>query len=330
MDLNRMTSAEISNLWLHYIRETMAVCVSKYVLKCLKDTDIINTFEFALKLSNNHIKVLKNIFNQEKFPVPNGFTDKDVNLDAPPLFTENFWIIYIYSMAMHGCSLYSLAFNTSSRKDLRDFYYQCMNDAMDLYNMSIDVLISKELYQKSPYFSAPKDVDYITNTGYLTDVFGKQRTLNTIESGNIFFNLKKTNIQKGLMLGFSQVCKSNEVRKFMEKGMQVTNKHIAIFSSLLHENNLRIPKSLESEVTDSSIPPFSDKLMLFHAGALFNFAVTYYSYAAVTSMRADLVVHCETAISRDFKILAQFAHLMIKKRWQEEPPISDERQRVKN
>jgi hypothetical protein len=47
-------------------------------------------------------------------------------------------------------------------------------------------------------------------------------------------------------------------------------------------------------------------------------------------MRADLVVHCETAISRDFKILAQFAHLMIKKRWQEEPPISDERQRVKN
>lgn len=81
---------------------------------------------------------------------------------------------------------------------------------------------------------------------------------------------------------------------------------------------------------DSSIAPFSDKLMLFHAGSLFNIAVTYYSYAAVTSMRADLIVHCETAISRDFKILAQFAHLMIKNQWQEEPPISDDRQRGKS
>lgn len=270
MDLNRMTSAEVSNIWLHYIRETMAVCVSKYALKCVKDTDIIATFEFALKLSDNHIKVLKNLFTQENFPIPNGFTDKDVNLKAPLLFTENFWINYIYGMSMHGCSLYSLAFNTSSRKDLRNFYYQCMNEAMDLYNMSIDVLIAKGLYEKSPYFSTPKEVEYITSIGYLTDVFGKQRQLNTIESGNIFFNLKKTNLQKGLMLGFSNVCKSKEVRKFLENGMKVTNKHIALFSSVLHANNLRIPKSLMSEVTDSTIAPFSDKLMLFHAGALFN------------------------------------------------------------
>lgn len=330
MDKDRLTSAEITNLWIHYIRETMAVCVSKYVLKCVNDTEITSTFQLALKLSNGHIDTLKNIFTKEKFPIPIGFTDKDVNLKAPPLFTDKFWLIYIYGMSMHGCSLYSLAFNSSSRRDIRDFYYQCMNDSMDLYNTSIDVLISKGIYEKSPYFTTPEKVGYITNLSYATDVFGTQRPLNTIESGNIFFNLKKTNLQKGLMLGFSKVSKSKEIRKFLEKGMQVTNKHIGLFSSILKENNLRTPQSLEAEITDSEIAPFSEKLMLFHAGILFNMAVSYYSYAAVPSMRADLIVHCETAISRDFKILAQFMHLLIKNNWQEEPPVSDDRQRVKS
>lgn len=330
MDINRVSSAEITNLWLHYIRETMAVCVSKYVLKCLKDSDIISTYEFALKLSNNHIKILKKFFEQEKFPIPKGFTDEDINLEAPPLFSDNFWLTYLYGMSMHGSQLYTLAFNTSSRKDIRDFYYQCVNDAMDTYNKSIEVQISKGIYEKSPYFSTPKQIELIKSKSYVTDVFGKQRPLNTIESGNIFFNLKKTNLQKGLMLGFGNVCKSDEVRKFMEKAMQVTTKHIGLFSNLLLENNLHIPKSLDSEVTDSTIAPFSDKLMLFHAGALFNMAVSYYSYAAVTSMRADLIVHCETAILRDFKILAQFGKLMIKNKWQEEPPTANDRQRTKN
>ena len=132
VNMNRLCSAEITNLWTHYIRETMAVCVSKYALKCAKDTDIISTFEFALNLSNNHIKKLKEFFIQEEFPIPIGFTEKDVNLNAPPLFTETFWLEYIYGMTMHGSSLYSLAFNSSARKDIRDFYYQCVNDAMNL------------------------------------------------------------------------------------------------------------------------------------------------------------------------------------------------------
>lgn len=213
MDLNRLSSAEITNLWTHYIRETMAICISKYALKCIKDPDIRSTFESALNLSNNHIQKLKNFFTQVNFPIPNGFTDEDVNLNAPPLFSETFWLVYIYGMSMHGSSLFSYAFNTSARQDLRDFYYQCVNETMNLYNTSIDVLISKGLYEKSPYFSTPKKVDYIKNLSYVTDVIGKQRPLNTFESGSIYFNLKKSMLTKSLLLGFSKVCKSNELWK---------------------------------------------------------------------------------------------------------------------
>ena len=181
---------------------------------------------------------------------------------------------------------------------------------------------------KSPYFTTPKQVDYIKNISYVTDVFGKPRPLNSMESGNIYFNLKKSILTKALILGFSKVCKSNDIRKFMENGLQVANKHIGLFSSLLFENNLHVPKSMDSEVTNSSIPPFSDKLMLFHGGNLFSVAVIYYSYAAVMSMRADLIVHCETAISRDFKVLAQYGQLMINNHWLEKPPMADDRKEL--
>jgi len=328
MDINRISSQEITNLWAHYIRETMAVCVSKYVLNCVEDPEIKTIYDFALKLSNQHIQILESLFKQEDFPIPNGFTDEDVHLNAPPLFTDNFWLTYMYGMSMHGSSLYSLSFNTSSRKDLREFYYRCVNDSMDVYNMSIEILISKGLYEKAPYFSSPKKVKYIKSLSYVANVFGNQRPLNTVESGNIFFNLKKSTLQKGLTLGFSKVCQSNDIRRFMENGLKVITKHIGIFSSILTENDLHIPKSLDLEITDSTIAPFSDKLMLFHVGTLFNMAITYYTYAAITSMRADLIVHCETAISRDFKILAQFTNLMIKNQWLEEPPIADDRMKT--
>lgn len=329
MDINRISSQEITNLWAHYIRETMAICVSKYVLSCSKDSEVKKIYDYALKLSIQHIQILKNLFRDEQFPIPKGFTDEDVNLNAPALFSDNFWLSYLYSMSMHGSSLYSLSFNTSSRKDIREFYYQCVNDTMDVYNMSIEVLISKGLYEKAPFYTLPQKVTFITNLGYVADVFGNQRPLNTVESGNIFFNLKKSTLQKGLTLGFSKVCKSKEIRSFMENGLKVITKHIGLFSSILNENNLHVPKSLDLEITDSSIAPFSEKLMLFHVGTLFNMAITYYTYAAVTSMRADLIVHCEAAISRDFKILAQFTRLMIKNQWLEEPPVADDRMKTK-
>lgn len=303
----------------------MAICVSKYALKCIKDPDIISTFEFALNLSNIHIQKLKDLFIAEGFPIPNGFTEEDVNLNAPPLFSEEFWLNYIFGMTTHGSSLFSLAFNSSAREDLRGFYFQCVNDSMNLYNKSIDVLISKGLYRKAPYFSAPQQVNYITNISYVTDFIGKKRPLNSAESGNIYYNLKKSMLAKALILGFSKISKSSEVRKLLEKTLQVANKHIEVFSSVLLENNLHIPKLMDSEVTNSSIAPFSDKLMLFHVGGLFSTAITYYGYATIMSMRADIIAHCETAIARDFKILAQYGQLMIKNQWWEQPPMADDR-----
>ncbi|MEK1832678.1 DUF3231 family protein [Priestia megaterium] len=57
----------------------------------------------------------------------------------------------------------------------------------------------------------------IEHYNYVTDVFGKQRPINTIESGHAYFNLNKTMIAKAMILGFSQVSKNQNVRALLEK-----------------------------------------------------------------------------------------------------------------
>ncbi|WP_216700821.1 DUF3231 family protein [Priestia filamentosa] len=328
MNDDRLTSSEITNLWIQYIRETMAICISNYVLATVKDSEIRTLFKFCLELSEKHFEVLKKFLNKENFPLPIGFTDKDVNLEAPPLFTDLFWLQYIHTMTTHGLSGYSMSFSSSVRKDIRNHYYQCNIDTMEVYNQSIDILLSKGIYERDPYFSTPQNPGFITELGYAIDVLGKKRHLNTMEAGNIYINLRKSIVAKGIILGFQQVTKDKKIRKFMEDGLSLLNKHIGIFSSILHEENLHSPRLLDTHVTDSKMAPFSDKLMLFHAGFMFNLGMVYYSNAMAVSMRVDVITHCESSILRDLKLTTSWGNIMIKKGWIEKPPQANDRKKL--
>ncbi|MBY0200396.1 DUF3231 family protein [Priestia megaterium] len=325
---NYLSSPEISNLWTHYIRETLSVCVNKYMLQTIQDADIHNIFQLALQFSNKHIETLTKLFKQERFPIPKGFTEEDVNLEAPSLFTDVLCLKSLYMMSTHGHNEYSLAFTTSIREDIADFYYQCNLHSMELYKKAKDLLILKQLYQKPPSYLTPKKVKIIKEYSYVTDVFGKHRPMNSVESGNIYFNLNKAMIAKALILGFKQVSKNPSVRVLLEKSLQVKNKHIDIFSSLLTKDNLHLPKSCETEITNSTISPFSDRLILLQTGFLFGIAVTYYSAALIASMRADISAHCEKAALNSLWIYSRIGKDMIDNQWMEQPPQADDRKRL--
>jgi len=187
----RLTSSEITSLWTQYIQDTMAVCINKYVLATVKDPEIYSLYEFTLGISKKHLKALSNIFKSEKLEPPKGFTEKDVNVDAPPLFTDVFWLGYMHEMTMHGLAGYSISFSVSARKDIRDHYFQCNIDAMEIYNKSIEILLSKGIYQRSPYFSKSQKSQSVTELGYVMDLFGDKRPLNSMEAGNIYFNAEQ-------------------------------------------------------------------------------------------------------------------------------------------
>ncbi|WP_342043814.1 DUF3231 family protein [Bacillus sp. OTU2372] len=326
---DKLTSPEISNLWTHYIRETMGICVINYMRKITQDPEIVKVFENAQKLGQNHLNKLKELFNKDDFPIPKGFNEKDVNLEAPPLFTEFFCLNYIHTMSMYAEQSYSLAFTLSIRQDIRDFYYQCNINTMNLYNESLAILEKKDLLNKPPLYSTPDKIKFITTMDYATDLFGNKRAMNSLECGNIYFNLEKSAITKGLLIAFKQVCKDKEVNKFLEKCIQAANKHMSNFSNLLLTEDLHLPSTYDSEITNSNVSPFSDKLMLFHAGFLFAAAISYYGTAVIYSMRADIVTFCEKAILDDMLVYGSFGKLLIKKNWMEQPPNADDRKNIK-
>ena len=100
--------------------------------------------------------------------------------------------------------------------------------------------------------------------------------------------MQKTMVKMVLELGFSQVCQSKEVRVYMERARKLCKRHFHILGSILEEENLHIPRIFETEVTDLTVSPFSDKLMLFHITTLLSAALGYYSEALSMSQRRDL------------------------------------------
>jgi hypothetical protein len=68
--------------------------ISKYVLATVNDPETVSLLKFTLGLSKKHLKIIE--FKSEKLELPQGFTEEDVNLNAPPLFTAKFWLIYIH------------------------------------------------------------------------------------------------------------------------------------------------------------------------------------------------------------------------------------------
>ena len=79
-----LISSEIAGLWNSYVSDTMIVCVLKYYLSQVEETRTI--LQQTYDLSNQNIQELTNIFNKEKLTIPEGFTDKDINIEAPRTF----------------------------------------------------------------------------------------------------------------------------------------------------------------------------------------------------------------------------------------------------
>ncbi|WP_456276420.1 DUF3231 family protein [Bacillus sp. AK128] len=321
----RLTAPELSTLWTQYLNDSMSICFLSHSLKHVKDQEIESVLQFALDLSKSHVEQIKVFLNQESYPVPIGFTEEDVNLDAPPLFTDSLLMEYLYVMTLHGMNSYALAVGSSVRVDQRKYYRQCSSEAMELYDRILDVMLKKGLHNRPPYINAPYDRDFITKQSYLTGWFGKRRPLNGIEIGCIYYNTQKTVVKVILEIAFSQVARSKELRKYFERGGDICKKHIEVFNSIFAEENLDTPKNWTSEVSNSTEAPFSDKLMLFHVVSLAAVTVGYYGTAFSVCQRRDLMLQFTRLMAEIGKYAEDGANLLISNGWMEQPPITDDR-----
>ncbi len=155
-------------------------------------------------------------------------------------------------------------------------------------------------------FYPSKNPEFISSQDFTDGFFGKGRRLSATEIISISFNLKKSIMAKTLSIGFSQVTQSKEARKFLEDSEKSADGQIQAFSKIMHTDNLPVPRSWETEVTTSTDSPFSDKLMMYHVGFLFQAAQLYHGTGLASAMRTDLITTYESIILKN---------LMVTKKW---------------
>lgn len=320
-----LTSTELSHLWNNYLSDSMAMGVLSFFLEKTQDKDIMPILELALSISKSHVEEIQKIFNQEQYAVPYGFNEKDVNLKAPALFFDSFYLHYIKQMSRVAMNAYSLGLSLAVRNDIRKFYNDALNQSMELDEQVTNVLLNKGMYIRSPYIVGDKEINFVKETIFLDGVIGEHRPLLGMEIAHIYGNIQTCALANVLCMGFSQAASSKEVTKFIIKSRDKMSKHIEAFGNKLNESHLKIPMTWNDTVTTSTTSPFSDKLILFHINAVLATSLADYGIALGASMRRDLGAMYASKITDLGLHLEDGAKIMIKNDWMEKPPQASNR-----
>ena len=316
-----LTSTEIGVLWTQYMVDTMSLCVEKFHAAKEQDDQVRPIYQDAASLMEKTTTQIRQIFQTEGIPLPQGFTDDDVNLEAPALYSEIYRLQYSKFKINLRMAANGLNVAESSRADIRKFYREFSNAIMALDDRTTNLLLEKGLYIRAPYITVGDIAEFVHNQNFMGSFFGGgKRKLLAMEIGTLFSNIRNNIMGKILLTGFSQVAESPDVRQYFNSGVEIANKHVQIFSEILRKEDIPIPMSSDSGVTNSTVAPFSDKLMLFHADLLNQVGIAAYGTAISASMRKDLQASYMRLALEIGQYVAAGANLLIENNWMEEPP----------
>ncbi len=327
----KLTSAELSQLWASYQNDSGSICVLKHMLQIVEDEDIRPLLTRSLELAQLHIKKLNTIFNQENFPLPKGFTEsEDLNLNAPRLFSDNYMLQFLKQMTQISLNAYALSKSLAVRSDIDEFYVQCLSETSQLETNIKNVLLSKGLFIRSPYIAYPDKVDFVKKQNFLKGWFGERRPLLSLEMTNLFANIQRNALGAATLVGFSQVASSKQVAQFLVRGKKIAQKHNEILSAILREDDLPVPMTSDTYVTDSEVSPFSEKLIMFVVTGLIALSVGFYGTSISTCIRRDLTLHYDRLTQEILKYSEDGANILISNGWMEEPPRAIDRDELAN
>ena len=173
----------------------------------------------------------------------------------------------------------------------------------------------------------PKKVEFVEEKKYMSGIklFGDKRALNTIEVGFLVQSLEFNIFGMQLMTGFAQVATESEVRKYFIKGKELAKKIITEFNSVLLQSDIQPPSTWAGNATDSIVPPFSDKIMMYLTNLMSIYALGYNALGVSFSLRSDLPAKLLIVEKDTLSYANEGGKLMIKHKWLEEPPQMDDR-----
>ncbi|WP_243357132.1 DUF3231 family protein [Bacillus litorisediminis] len=323
-----LTCTEIGGLWGIYMQESMSLCFLSYFIHHLQDEEILPLAKEALQISKGRLEKTKSILLEENFPLPMAFSDGDVNLAAPPLFNDIFTLSYIYMMNRLGMINYSYVASNNVRLDVLDFFTECLHTSAEMFSKAVKLMLSKGIYDRPPKMNYPKEIEFIQKESFLSGFMGKRRPINAIELSEIFFNIERNYFSVIIMLGFAQVIKDKKLKEYILKGKKISEKQISLFNKLLMEEDLLGTVTVSMEVTDSTVSPFSDKLIFSMINILNSVDISLLSHALSVSMRSDLTAQYSKIITEVMIYAKDIFDILVEKKWLEQPPLTTNRKKL--
>jgi len=323
-----LTASEIATLWRSHAHYSMLRCIYEHFLRTAEDADIRPILEDSAGLINTRVKATAEYLKRDGHPVPAGFNDGDLVMAAPRLYSDVYYLYYTLEMAGFGITLNGMNLVLAARPDIREYYSECLAATVRVFNRAADLLLSKGLYIRSPYMSTVNEVDFVKERDFLSGFFVEPRPLLAAEAAQLHRGIVTNLIGKALLTGFRQVAALEPVRAYMARGIEISAKHIDIFSSVLRKEEIPSPMPWNGFVTPSTISPFSDRLIMFHTVTLNAAGLSDYTGSIAVSPRHDLGVMYGRLIGEVTIYSEDGLKILIDNGWFEEPPRAVDRKEL--
>ncbi|MDB5054337.1 MAG: hypothetical protein JWM44_2387 [Bacilli bacterium] len=321
-----LNASEMGNLWTTYISNSTSICLIRFYLQHVEDGDIKMLLDHALHNSEKSLTDTKRFFEEINFPNPIGFSDSDVNLKAPRLFSDKFMLFNMLRLSEYAMIILGSALSTSKDRGVRDFYSELLALNITLFNEACDLSFKKGIHVSPPSIPIPENVKLFNKETILETVLGERRTMSAIEIREIVFNLTGMIHGEAILTGFSQSAQSKEIREFLLRGKEICTKQINVLQMLLKEDDLPSMPTLETEVTESKESPFSDRLMMTLTVFLIQLAFARYGIAISQCARNDITANLARLTAEIATFLKDGSDIMIEKKWLEQPPTAINRE----
>ncbi|MCH6269015.1 DUF3231 family protein [Neobacillus citreus] len=320
-----LTTFEMGKLWATYMGNSMSIQILSYFLQHCEDEEIKTLLENGLALSEDFIQRIEGFFNKDNFPIPIGFTKDDVNLGAPRLYFDEFYVHYLKYAAKAGMSLYAVAVPLVMREDIREFFIYCNQCTTVLLGQINNVLMGKKLIVNPPIIPTPDGIEKIDKQSFLNGYFGEVRPLQALEIIHLWDNIETNTTSMALLLGFHQIVKDEKIKALFKRGLNMTDKAVKQYKEKLHIEQIQSPAYLGHLVTTSTYPPFSDKIMLFHKVDMFAMKIRAFGNSLAVTARRDIdMLYVRTLINIGL-FVDDGMNILIEKGWLESPPKAHDR-----
>ncbi len=325
-----LTGTEVGNLWMAYQDKTMLMRFLDHFLEHTEEDSIKQLLQYSKGQSVEAINTIKTIFEQEGAAIPVGFTEGDVMKGTPKLFDFLYEVMFLHMITKIETNLFALYSTMSYRQDIRAFFKQLTANAQDVFDRCVQLLLEKGVLSRPPYVSLPKEVSFVQKKDYLSGfkLLKEKRSLNTIELSLIHHAIETNLSGMQLMMGFAQVAQDKDVKKYFIKGMKLSKEIETTLGEYLRKDYIEPPATHAGKATNSTVAPFSDKIMIYVTSLLTTFGLGSNALGGAFSLRSDLPLTMATLTPKVYAFAKEGGELMIEKGWMEEPPQVEDREQL--